>query len=272
VLHQLQIPAVAVSPLGGAAGTWIHQDVAERGVTSRPVPIAGESRTTIAIVDGLAHPTVLSESGPILSDAEWRAVAVTVAEAAHLAEYLVISGSLPSAANPALVSAWVAAGQAAGTTVVADVSGPALLAAADAGADLLKPNRDELLAATGLADELPAARLLLERGAGTVVVSRGAEGIAAYDSSGRAIVEPAPTRLNGNPVGAGDAATAGLVAALCRGLSLAQGLSWAAAAGAAAVRVPWAGEIDLPAFTRFSGTGPQAEPAVATGPHPRRRP
>lgn len=252
VLGQLGTPAVAVSPLGGAAGIWIHQEVTDRGLTSRPVPIAGETRTTVTVTDGRMHPTVLTEPGPVLSEGEWQAVASTIAAEGRPDGYLVISGSLPGGADPVLVGAWIAQGRAAGVTTVADVSGPALLAAAAAGADLLKPNTAELLAATGLTDEQQAARLLLERGAGTVIVSRGAEGLAAYDRSGRLLIEPAPARVQGNPVGAGDAATAGLIAALCRGRSLAQGLSWAAAAGAAAVRVPWAGEIDLPTFTQLT--------------------
>ena len=258
VMNQLQIQAVAVSPLGGAAGMWLHEDAAGRGLASRLVPIAGETRTTITIVDGHTHPTTLTEPGPMVTDAEWHAVAEAVTEEARPGEFLVISGSLPPATSPALVGTWVEQGRAAGMTTIVDVSGAALLAAADAGADLLKPNAGELLAATGLANEVQAARLLRDRGAGTVIVSRGAEGMTAYGSSGTGFVQPAPTRLEGNPIGAGDAATAGLVAALCRGFSLVQGLPWAAAAGAAAVLMPWAGVIDLPLFARLSGSKPQA--------------
>ncbi len=252
VLRQLGVPTVSVCPVGGAAGTWLREDLERRGLPARPVPIAGETRTTVTIVDGHAHPTVLSEPGPLMAAAEWQAVTDTVAEETRSGGFLVISGSLPPAANPVLVGTWVERARAGRMTTIVDVSGPALLAAADAGADLLKPNSAEILAATGLPDEASAARHLRERGAGAVVVSRGASGMTAYAQDG--IRDgPAPARLEtGNPTGAGDAATAGLVAALRDHHSLAQALRTAAAAGAAAIPVAWAGEIELPLFTRLT--------------------
>jgi tagatose 6-phosphate kinase len=85
------------------------------------------------------------------------------------------------------------------------------------------------------------------------VVSRGADGIAVHDAAGCTEV-PAVPGVSGNPTGAGDAATAGLVAGLVRGLGLVDCLHIAAAAGAAAVLTPVAGEIDLAAYDRFRTT------------------
>lgn len=254
VLQQLGVPTVTVCPLGGAAGAWLRDDLERRGLPARPVPIAGETRTTVTVVDDHAHPTVLSEPGPPVVAAEWRAVTAALAGEARPGGFLVISGSLPPAASPALVATWVERARAGRMTTIVDVSGPALLAAADAGADLLKPNSAEILTATGLADEASAARHLRERGAGTVIVSRGASGMAAYAPTG-VHAEPAPARLEkGNPTGAGDAATAGLVAALREQHPLAQALRTATVAGAAAIPVAWAGEIDLPLYSQLSRT------------------
>ncbi len=58
----------------------------------------------------------------------------------------------------------------------------------------------------------------------------------------------APSRLAGNPTGAGDAAVAGLLSALVEGLPWPDRLARAAALAAAAVLAPVAGEFDPGAY------------------------
>ncbi|MGW7531769.1 1-phosphofructokinase family hexose kinase [Amycolatopsis sp. NPDC054798] len=245
VLAALDIPVRAVLPLGGDAGRWLGSALA---VPFDTTPCEAETRSTVTIT-GDGHPTVYVEPGPPLSTTEWEAFSALLATRLRDAELLVISGSLPRNAAPELVGEWVRLARDAGVRTLVDSSGPALLAAARAGADV-KPNRQELLSATGAADESAGAATLSRLGAGLVVVSRGEDGIAAYGPSG-VVSAPVVPGVCGNPTGAGDAATAGLAAALVRGLPLAEALRHAAAAGAAAVLRPVAGEIDLPAYRRF---------------------
>lgn len=134
--------------------------------------------------------------------------------------------------------------------VLLDVFDAPLLAAARAGADILKPNAQELLEATGATTLTDAIRTIRALGARLVVVSRGTDGIVAADTHGQYEVD-AVSGVNGNPTGAGDAATAGLAGALLRGLPVLESLSWAAALGAAAVLRPVAGKVDLAVFHRF---------------------
>ncbi len=61
--------------------------------------------------------------------------------------------------------------------------GPALLRAADAGADVLKPNAAELVDATGITDPVEGARSLIARGVGLVLLSLGADGMLAVTAS-----------------------------------------------------------------------------------------
>lgn len=252
-------PTHSVLPLGGTSGTWVADAVSALGLPSTAVPVPGETRTTVTVVDDLAHPTMFGEPGPTVPAAAWHlvdeAVRTALDEAVHAARdrstALVVSGSLPAGTPPDVVTPWITDAVATGALVVADVSGPALLAAADAGATVCKPNREELAEATGCADERDGALELLRRGAGTVVVSRGSEGIAAHTAD--AVLEvPAVPGVTGNPTGAGDAATAGLVLAMSRGADLATALRTAAAFGAAAVLRPVAGEIDHHAAHRFT--------------------
>ena len=254
VLAAEDVVTHSVLPLGGASGTWMVDAVAALGLPVTVVSVPGETRSTITVVDDLAHPTMFGEPGPDVPARTWLRVDEAVRAAVHAApdaDALVIAGSLPVGSPPDVVVPWITDALAAGALVVADLSGPALLAAADAGATICKPNRDELAEATGRTDERAGALDLLRRGAGTVVVSRGSAGIAAHTVD--AVVEvPAVPGVTGNPTGAGDAATAGLVLALTRGAELATALRTAAAFGAAAVLRPVAGEIDHDAAHRFT--------------------
>jgi tagatose 6-phosphate kinase len=241
---------VNVLPLGGGSGDWMRLALADLGLAASVTPIAGLTRTCVAISDPHGHPTVYNEPGPAVSVAEWRALLADTARLLADASMLVVSGSLPSRSDVAIITSLVGAAKAAGVPVLLDVSGPSLVAAARAGADVLKPNAEELLEATGEDTLDDAVAAIRELGADLVVVSRGTDGIMAVDGRQRYAVD-AVTGVTGNPTGAGDAATAGLAAALLDGLPLTDALRWAAALGAAAVLRPVAGEVDLDAFQRF---------------------
>jgi 1-phosphofructokinase len=116
-----------------------------------------------------------------------------------------------------------------------DTSGAALLAAVDAGPDLVKPNRQELAAAVGaplatLDDVVVAAEKLRSRGVRAVLASLGSDGAVLVDDSGALFcaadpIEPVST------VGAGDALLAGFLAAGARGSgALIEAMAWARAA------------------------------------------
>ena len=250
VLAALDVPSLSLLPLGGATGAWIAQRLGALGLDARVVPVAGETRQTVTVVDEATHPTMFGEPGPEVGAAEWAAVGAAVEAAAAEASVLVVSGSLPPGADPQRVGEWVASAARRGVPSIVDVSGPALLAAAAAGASVLKPNLEELLDATGAGTEGAACDALLDLGAGAVVVSRGADGIALHTREA-SMTLPAVAGVRGNPTGAGDAAVAGLAFALATGLGLAEGLRHATALGAAAVLRPVAGEIDPAAYCRF---------------------
>lgn len=267
VLAAAGAPTHAVLPLGGASGRWVAAALDDLGLVHTDVPVTGETRTTVTVVDDDAHPTMFGEPGPTVTADEWEAVtaAVTRLVATPDCTALVVSGSLPVGTDPTVVAAWVAAARGRGVPSVVDCSGAALVAAADAGATVCKPNRAELLEATGAEDERSGALRLLDRGARVVVVSRGSEGIAAHSRAG--VVEvPAVAGVTGNPTGAGDAATAGLVLAMSASAPVVDeaALRSAAAHGAAAVLRPVAGEVDLVAVRRFLGPDEPLSDAIRT--------
>ncbi|MGN8049241.1 1-phosphofructokinase family hexose kinase [Curtobacterium sp. 22159] len=285
VLHTAGASTRALLPLGGDAGRWIADALDEFGLAHTDVPLRGATRTTVTVVDDVAHPTMFGEPGPDVSADEWTAVAATIERALsdEPVDALVVSGSLPRGADPRVVATWVASARAHGVVSVVDCSGDALLAAAAAGATICKPNAAELLEATGAPDERSGALRLLEHGTAVVVVSRGADGIAAHTTDGVVSV-PAVQGITGNPTGAGDAATAGLVLALVerhapnaehqgRAADLVDAavLRSAAAYGAGAVLRPVAGEVDSAAVHRFLADPllrPVTDPLHRPVPHP----
>lgn len=257
VLHQAGYRTVALAPVGGLSGTEFRAELAASGVPHTLTQTAVATRRSMAFVDGEAGQTsIFNETGSPLSEAEWDALSAALEAQLESAGALVGSGSLPDGAPADFYPSLVRRARAHGIPSLIDTSGDALLAAADAGADLLKPNHHELLAATGATTLDDGARHLLDRGAGAVVVSCGEDGMALY-RTGRPILWASLPRVEGNPTGAGDAAVAALAVVLASHPTGASGVTAATASrhsdetllrlatawSAAAVLMPAAGEL-----------------------------
>jgi len=250
VAHAQGASVLALATSGGATGVEFAAELASSPVPHELVPVQGATRRSVALVDEqLGDTTIVNERGVNPTTPEWEALKAAVVRALEAATdratkpVLVLSGSLPPGAPDALLPELIRIGRDAGAIVIADTSGPALLAAADAGATVLKPNAAELAEATGIADPIAGACELLHRGASLVLLSRGADGMLAVtaDEVVRArLVRP----LAGNPTGAGDAAVAACAVLMAQGekdptVLLRRATAWSAAA----VLMPLAGEI-----------------------------
>jgi len=84
---------------------------------------------------------------------------------------------------------------------------------------------------------------LCQRGAQRVVVTAGAEPALAFES-GKLWRIRSPLVAVCNPIGSGDAFTAGLVWRLLRGDDLGEACRWGSAAGAANALTPLAGQLE----------------------------
>lgn len=112
--------------------------------------------------------------------------------------------------------------------------------------DVLTPNQAEAAALTGIdvtdaADAEAAARALIERGVGAVVVKMGENG-AFYLSDGDSGYVPPYAVEAADTVAAGDAFGASMTCALAEGKSMAEAVRYGAASGALAVTRPGAQE------------------------------
>lgn len=252
VLTSLGRSVCAAGFLGGAAGETLEDLLAPTAVEQAWTLVSGQTRRTVTVVDS-EDATVFNERGPQVTSRDWGRLTASVLTRLSAGDVLVVSGSTPPGTAPGDLAELVSSAVEQGVAVVADTSGPGLLEVAGAGPACLKPNEEELLAATGATDVLSGARALLAHGAETVLVSRGADGVLLVTADDHWRARPAET-LTGNPTGAGDAAVAALAAALAdgaRGADLSAHLGEVVALSGAAVLMPTAGEVDLEAYARM---------------------
>ncbi len=244
VLHALGHETMVTGLVGGETGAAIRLDVRAAGLRETLFDMAGPSRRTVTIVsDGAA--TAVNEPGPDVSISDWADFVGGYHALAARASVVVLSGSLPGGL-PA--DAYAQLVRATPTPVILDASGEPFAAGLAARPAVVKPNADELAEATGLTDPVAAARVLLDRGAGAVVASLGADGLIAVTGNGSWRVR-VPESLRGNPTGAGDACVAALAAGHTRDWPAR--LADAVAVSAAAVPCPLAGDIDHDTYTRL---------------------
>lgn len=243
VLAALGRPTATVAPLDARAAEAMRRELAAEGVTLHALVVAGPTRSTVAVVDDVSHPTLLAEPGAPFDADEWADLCRTLGAHVGARDTVAVAGSFPPGTPASAVADVVETVRSRRGRVLVDTSGPLLIAAADAGAHIVKANAAEAREATGLGD-LADAAARLARGGALVVVSLGADGALLREPAGTMHRHPAVPGVSGNPTGAGDAATAGLLAALSEGLPPATALAWAAVVGAAAVSHPLAGAVD----------------------------
>ncbi|HEX7745196.1 MAG TPA: PfkB family carbohydrate kinase, partial [Micromonosporaceae bacterium] len=165
------VPTRAVLPCGGPDGAQLVALLRAEGVDLIEVPIAGRTRSNITLAEPDGTVTKVNEPGPTLSADEFEAVTRAVLSGADAADWVVVSGSLPPRlAVEAFGLLCERLGQSPARLAV-DTTGPALRAAADAGAALVKPNRLELAEVVGaplrsLGDVIDAAHVVRSWGAG----------------------------------------------------------------------------------------------------------
>lgn len=247
VIHQSGYGVRAILPVGGDSGAMVRTDLAGTGIPHTLVDVSGPTRRSIAIYDHASgQATLLNEEGCELTVDEWARLSESVLQRLPQSGCLAGSGSLPLNAPESFYPDLIKEARALRVPSIIDTSGPALLAAARAGASVLKPNHHELFEATGEANLDSGARSLLALGAGLVLVSQGEEGMLAFDGRDPAASWHArfPTVLAGNPTGAGDAAVAAVAVLLSQGTTNVPDLLRAATAwSASAVLMPTAGVL-----------------------------
>jgi len=242
VIHTLGGEVTAIFPCGGPAGAMLATLIEEAGVPIAPVAVEGATRESFTVDEGETgkqYRFVLP--GAALAEDELARLldSLKSADASHL----VVSGSLPPGCDPAVIPRLGALSREMGARLVVDTSGAALAACEGAGIYLLKPSLREVedLLGKPIEDEqgeLAAARTLLERGFGEVIVLSLAERGALLVAEGTELRLPAIEVDTKSAVGAGDSMVAAITLASSRGRSLPDALRYGIAAGAATLMTP----------------------------------
>ncbi|MEU6593560.1 1-phosphofructokinase [Streptomyces sp. NPDC046881] len=230
---------VAVLPLGGAPGALVADLLAAQGIEVAPVPVAGATRSNIALAEADGVLTKINAPGPQLSAAEQELLLDTVRSHSGDTDWIACCGSLPRGLAPSWYADVVTRAHAGGARIALDTSGRALLEALRARPDVVKPNAEELAEAVGrplatVGDALKAAEEVRAMGAGAVLASLGADGQLLVSDTGAWFGSARVSAVRSN-VGAGDASLAGFLIA---GGTGPEALASAVAHGAAAVQLP----------------------------------
>jgi 1-phosphofructokinase family hexose kinase len=240
--HSLGAEVVAVALLGGHAGRWIADELEAEGVAVESVAGPGETRISLsAAPDGGGPLTEFYEPAPAVDGALWDELEAAVERVASGVRWVAVSGSLPPGAPPDAYARLARAARRSGALVALDARGAGLAAGLEAEPDFVKVNASEA-AELGIAG---AADLRAAAGGGdrAAAITHGADGMELALPHGR-VISAAPPALGHYPVGSGDAALGGFLAALDAGGDWDAAIALASGAAAANAEEPGAGRLN----------------------------
>jgi tagatose 6-phosphate kinase len=258
VLKALGQEPVATGFVGGSRGAELLGLLSAHGIAADFVTVAAPTRQCVSVLDESEHTVteLVEESRPV-TPANYESLKAIVQHRLPGCQAVVMSGSLTAGGPIDFYRQVTAQANAAKILSVVDAQGHPLSEALRAQPSLVKPNRLELAATVqrALGDEsavIEAMREVRRRGAMRVVVTAGKSPILALDHENLWRVE-SPTVCAVNPIGSGDAFTAGLVWRLLQKETLGEACRWAAAAGAANALSAMPGDVDRHDIERFAG-------------------
>ncbi len=210
-----------------------------KGIADAFVRIPGKTRVNVKIIDEITQAiTDLNFPGCAAHAADLVALDQQIASLLPTHDWFVLSGSTPAGVADDYYAHLIQRLNTAGKRVLLDSSGEPFKLGIAAAPWAIKPNIAELeeLVGTPLSDTaavIAAARGLLARGLGCVVVSMGGDGALFVTVDACLHAQPPEVAVK-STVGAGDAMVAGFIAGQLRGLSLADSarLATASAIGA----------------------------------------
>lgn len=237
--------------LGGGTGMQLVAALQSEGISIRVIPTSHETRTSLSVTDRATGGQFrFMLPGPELTAAEYDAASRALSEEAATGDFVVISGSLPTGAEPDVPARIALSLADKQVRVVIDTSGPALAHLTrhpaenpSARPDILRLDHHEAQEVAGhpLPDRADTARVaadLVARGiARRVVIGRQAEGNLMADADGVWFAAAAQVEVV-SAIGAGDSFLAALVHALATGADADHALRRGTAAACAAVATP----------------------------------
>jgi 1-phosphofructokinase/tagatose 6-phosphate kinase len=252
-LKQLGVPVIATGLAGGRTGTRIVEELTTESILNDFVRIAGESRTSTAVVDPTSSSyTEINEWGPSVSTAELDTLLEKLRYLSQSAEYVVFSGSLPRDVREDFYAEAVRELNRRGIRSVLDCEGEPLRLGTAAEPFLVSPNQGEAESLVGQEfhddeDFQSALDTIADMGARNVLITQETGCVALFreDRERRRFRAVAPRVEAVSAVGSGDVLAAAFLAGRLAGHPFEEALREAVAAGAASTLEVGAGRFDL---------------------------
>jgi len=240
IVKALGEKTLATGWLGGNNGDIIKQNLSEEKIDADFVPIKGETRINLTILDPLTgKETHLVEEGPQISCPEVKNLEEKLKDLIGKAKVIVFSGSVPRGVKKDIYNSLIrlVSNQKNKVISILDTREELLRKGLQAKPFMLKPNEEEMEALVGrhLSGEeelIQVALFLVKRYVKLVVISRGKREILVV-GGGKILIFTPPSIESLNTVGAGDALVAGFAVGLSRRMALEEMASLGIAAGAA---------------------------------------
>jgi tagatose 6-phosphate kinase len=251
-LKRLDVPVVAMGLAGGRTGTRLVEELTSEAILNDFVRIAGESRTSTAVVDPTAGThTEINEWGPKATEQELEMLLEKLQYVSRSADMVVLAGSLPRSVREDWYAGAIRELNRRGVRVALDAEGEPLRHGLDAEPFLVSPNQRE---AEGIVDQeleddedfVMALDTLADLGAQNVVITMET-GAFARVREGRRVRRFRATAPHVEPVskvGTGDVLLAQWIAAMLDERSAEDALRLAVAAGTASCLEVGAGRFE----------------------------
>ncbi len=239
--------AVTTGIAGGHSGRWIVESLSEEGLEPHWSFAKAEARTAYVVVDETGEFVLVYERATPATLGEYEAFLRLLEERLLPASArAIVAGSIPSGLPPGSHGAIVEAARRAGVPLLVDASAAGLLSALEAGPDVVKVGRIEVVEAGIVGTEASAAdaaMALVDGGARLGIVTDGAREVAA--AAAETVWRLGVPRIEVvNPVGSGDSFNAAFSLALMDGAELTTALVKGVAAGTANALTKSAGSPD----------------------------
>jgi len=251
-LKRMGVPVVATGLAGGRTGTRIIEELTGEAILNDFVRIAGESRTSTAVVDPTGGTyTEINEWGPHVEPEELQMLLDKLHYLSNGADFVVVAGSLPRGVDQGFYAELVRELSRRQVPTVLDTEAEPLRHGLEAEPFLVSPNQREAEALVGQEfyerqDFALALEHIAELGARNVLITNES-GCFARLREGRKTRRyraSAPLVDAVSSVGSGDVLLAAYIAAHAAGRSAEEALTEAVAAGAASTLEVGAGRFD----------------------------
>ncbi|HDA8085967.1 TPA: 1-phosphofructokinase [Staphylococcus aureus] len=234
VLKTLDVESTALGFAGGFPGKFIADTLNNSAIQSNFIKVDEDTRINVKLKTG--QETEINAPGPHITSAQFEQLLQQIKNTTS-EDIVIVAGSVPSSI-PSDAYAQIAQITAqTGAKLVVDAEKELAESVLSYHPLFIKPNKDELevmFNTTVNSDEdvIKYGRLLVDKGAQSVIVSLGGDG-AIYIDKEISIKAVNPQGEVVNTVGSGDSTVAGMVAGIASGLTIEKAFQQAVACGTA---------------------------------------